>query len=248
MTSVKNQDLEKIISEALDVFYERRLEILSKLDLDKAIKRKNPYLFRAIGCQDASEIVDQILSAFMSSSDEGVFGDFFETVVKSVSGGQISPSEGVDVSIETERSYKAIAVKSGPSVFNAQSKGKQNQDFQSLQARLRRLQKHFEAIVGYGYGRKISEPNNKKIFRELAGQAFWEELTGDAEFYKKIIIAMKNKPLEHKEKYNQERDKAKNIFTREFLNKYCYDNGEIDWEKILEVNSGKKQIKKKSKK
>ena len=31
------------------------------------------------------------------------------------------------------------------------------------------------------------------------------------------------------------------FFTREFSEKYCKDDGSIDWEKILEVNSAKKK-------
>ena len=67
---------------------------------------------RAIGIQKVSEIVTQILLAYMSSSDETIFGDaFFEPLVKFCSG-------GVDVAIETETVYKAISVKSGPNIFN----------------------------------------------------------------------------------------------------------------------------------
>lgn len=234
--------LERIVSERLDDFYERRIQKLAKLKLDDTLKRKNPYLFRAIGMEDATEIVERLLSAFTSSSDEGIFGDaFFEPLASAVSGGKPSPSEGVDIAIHDDDKYLAIAVKSGPSVFNAQSKKRQNQDFQALYSRLQKLQKHFDALVGYGYGRKDSPANDKKIFRELAGQAFWCELTGDEEFYLRILKVMATRPVEHKNAYQKEWTKAKNRFVREFSEKYCKENGEIDWEKILRMNSRRKK-------
>ena len=127
---MKKQDIETVVGKLLDVFYVRRIAKLSGLKLRDALKRKNPYLFRAIGMHSATEIVEGLLKAYMSSSDEGIFGDaFFEPLAKAVSNGSVAPSEGVDIVIETKNTYKAVAVKSGPSVFNAQSRRRQNQDF-----------------------------------------------------------------------------------------------------------------------
>jgi len=235
--------IEQHVEKCLDAFYARRVAKLSKLKLNDALKRKNPYLFRAIGTDSAVELISQLLSAYMSSSDEGIFGDaFFEPLAKLVSGAATAGGEGADIIKETDATYTAIAVKSGPSVFNAQSRRRQNQEFNSLRSRMMKLQKHFDAIVGYCYGRKQSlKKSSDVIFRELAGQAFWEELTGDADFYLKIIKAMKNKPAEHKIVFQNEWDKAVNRFVRDFTVHYCTDAGAIDWDKLLMFNSGKKQ-------
>ena len=88
-----SKQLELIVSKCLDNFYSRRIKKLSSLNLKDTIKRKNPYLFRAIGTATGEELVKQLLSAYMSSSDEGIFGDaFFEPLVKEVSGGSIAPT------------------------------------------------------------------------------------------------------------------------------------------------------------
>lgn len=232
--------LEMKIGELLDDFYKRRTDKITGLRLKHTLKRKNPYLYRAIGVQKASEIVEGLLSAYMSSSDEGIFGDaFFEPLAKFVSGGVVSPSEGVDVAIETENTYKAIAVKSGTNVFNAQSRKRQVDDFRSLGNRLRKLQKHFDPIVGYSYGKKEQRNVETAAFRELAGQAFWEELTGDSDFYLKIIRLMKEKPQEHLLSYKQNWDAAVNRFTLEFIQDFCDSEGNINWEQLVQFNSGR---------
>lgn len=232
-------DLEQKIAELLDAFYHRRIEKITTLRLKHTLKRKNPYLYRAIGVQKASEIVEGLLMAYMSSSDEGIFGDaFFEPLAKYVSRGVVSPSEGVDVAVETDAVYKALAVKSGPSVFNAQSRRRQIDDFRALENRLRKLHKHFDAVVGYAYGNKQQRPTANPPFRELAGQAFWTEITGDDDFYLKIIRLMKDKPQEHLMEYQTAWNAALNRFTLEFITDFCNDNGTIDWEKLVEFNSG----------
>jgi len=231
----------KSVENRLTDFYDRRIAKLSTLQLEKTLKRKNPYLFRAVGLLDANEVIERLLNDFMSSSDETIFGDaFFEPLAKDLCEGSCSPTEGVDVVIETASSYKAIAVKSGPSVFNAQSRRRQNQEFQALRSRMMKLQKHFDAIVGYSYGRKHSLPNENKIFTELAGQTFWAELTGDKECYVKIIEAMQDLPIRHKDRFNEEWAKAKNRFAKEFITNFCSDDGMIDWNKLLIFNSGSK--------
>lgn len=227
------------VQNRLNDFYDRRIAKLSTLDLKKTLKRKNPYLFRAVGLLDANEIVERLLNDFMSSSDETIFGDaFFEPLAKDLGTGIPSPTEGVDVVIETDTSYKAIAVKSGPSVFNAQSRRRQNQDFQALRSRMMKLQKHFEAVVGYSYGKRNSPPGESKIFAELSGQAFWADLTGDEDCYLKIIEAMQELPARHKDRFNEEWAKAKNRFSKEFITDFCDDDGTINWNKLLEFNSG----------
>ena len=241
-------EVEKKISELLDDFYKRRTDKIRTLKLKHTLSRKNPYLYKAIGVQKASEIVEGLLSAYMSSSDEGIFGDaFFEPLAKFASGGVVSPSEGIDVARETETVYSAIAVKSGTNVFNAQSRRRQADDFKTLENRLRKLQKQFDPVVGYCYGKKQQSSRSKSQFRELAGQVFWEDITGDPDFYLKIIKLMKDKPQQHLMHYKEAWDAAINRFTLEFINEFCYEDGSIDWEKLVVFNSGRPNAKTKNK-
>ncbi|HXG91387.1 MAG TPA: PmeII family type II restriction endonuclease [Blastocatellia bacterium] len=200
-----SNELEELVRKSLDDFYQRRINKLSTLKLKDTLKKKNPYLFRAIGIQKASEIVERLLRDYMSSSDEGIFGDaFFEPIVKIAGGGHVSPSEGVDVAIETDRVYKAIAVKSGPNIFNASQTRRMNDEFTSLRNRLLKLHKQFDALLGHCYGRKSSEPTKKRIYRIRSGEAFWTELTGDPEFYLRLIRLMRDYPVQHRAVFEEE--------------------------------------------
>ncbi len=233
-------ELRTLIARSLDDFYRRRTQRLSKLRLKQILLRKNPYLYKALGTRLAQEIVEGILQAYLSSSDEGLFGDaFFEPIARSVSGGTVSPSEGVDVAIETEDRYTAIAVKSGPNPYNASQIKRQNDEFASLRRRVLKLRKQFDPVLGHCYGKKQTLPNARQAYRDSSGQKFWEELTGDADFYLKLIRLMDSEVIKsHRESYQAEYQNALNRYVREFTIEFCDEDGAVDWEKLVRFNSG----------
>jgi hypothetical protein len=241
MSNDQLSELESFIGECLNDFYESRIKKIDEIKLKIILRRKNPYLFKALNTERASEIIERIVSAFISSSDEAVFGDkFFEPIAKKFSGGVISPSEGVDVAVENDNKYTAYAVKSGPNPFNSSAKKRQNDEFASLRSRLMKLHKQFDPVLAYSYGSKISPSNEKKIYRETSGKAFWHELTGDPEFYVKLITLMKDIPKNHMDKYKPKYDQALNRLTIEFAKDFCFQDGRINWEKLVEFVSDKK--------
>ena len=77
-------------------------------------------------------------------------------------------------------------------------------------------------------------------YTEVAGQLFWEELTGDAEFYTKMIKLMQDIPKKHMEKYKPKHDASLNKrqnFQRSFVKLTALT------EKLVKFVSGNKQVK-----
>ncbi len=231
---IPSQEREQLISDCLDDFYRHRLEKIRGIELHKLLSRKNPYLFRALHTEKASDIVEKILSAFLMSSDETIFGnDFFEPIARKVSGGHASDGTGVDVIVETDTEIRAYAVKSGTNAQNASAKSKQEQEFNQLRSRLSKLHKKFDPILAASYGRVgVRTTGKARAFREVAGEAFWEEITGDAEFYLKLIRLMGDIPARHHETYKPEWYAAINRLTSMFISDFCFLDGRIDWEKL----------------
>ena len=227
-------ELEALISSCLRGFYERRLQKVRQLKLQDFFRRKNPYLFRALGIQKVSEIVERVLTDYISASDETIFGDaFFEPIAQIVSGGKTSDAEGVDFVIESEKRITAVALKSGPNIYNASQKKRQSQEFLAVRSRLYKLQKQFDPILGHAYGRLKTEPSKDRIYRDRSGQAFWTEITGDSDFYLKLVRLMKDIPTKHRKEYTPAWDAAINRFTAEFIKDFCFPDGSIDWEKLV---------------
>ena len=230
------------IAVALETFYGSLISKIDELNIQKIMKRKNPYLYRAKAMQNASEIVESVLTAFVSSSEETIFGNcFFEPIALAASNGNKALAEGIDIMIQDKETntMTAIAVKSGTSVFNADSKKHQEQNFMAAGKLAQQAKARYDAYVGYCYGKKKETGRGKpKMYRELAGKQFWAELTGDEEFYKKIITYMGTLPEQYISQYQESYNKAANRLVREFSNSFCKDDGSIDWEKLVEFNSG----------
>jgi len=226
--------LEALISRCLSDFYDRRLQKVRELKLRTFLRRKNPYLFRALGIQKASEIVHRLLMDYISASDETMFGQaFFEPIARIASGGKASDAEGVDFVMESGKTFKAVALKSGPQPYNASQKKRQSQEFLAVRSRLYKLHKQFDPILGHAYGRVGSKPGRDLIYRDVSGQAFWHEITRDPDFYLKLVRLMREEPAKHKKEYGPAWDAAENRFTKEFIDDFCYPDGNIDWEKLV---------------
>lgn len=240
--SYDEKEVIEAIAQALENFYANLIGKIDELNIQKIMKRKNPYLYRAKAMQNAAEIVGSVLTAFVSSSEETIFGNcFFEPIAIAASNGSKALAEGIDIMIhdKSENVMYAIAVKSGPSVFNADSKKRQEQNFMAASKLARQAKARYEAFVGYCYGKKKDSGRGKpKMYQELAGKKFWTELTGDEEFYKKIITYMGILPEQYVAQYQESYNKAANRLVREFSNDFCKEDGSIDWEKLVEFNSG----------
>ncbi|KMO86860.1 hypothetical protein AB840_05950 [Megasphaera cerevisiae DSM 20462] len=236
-------NVKKAIGHALDTFYKTLIDKLNTIDIDLIMRRKNPYLYRAKAMHSATDIVGSVLFAFISSSEETIFGNcFFEPIAIAASGGEKALAEGLDLIIynHSDNSVTAIAVKSGTSVYNADSKKRQEQNFIAASKLATQAKQRYEAIIGYSYGKKrLSTRGMPRIYQELAGQAFWERITGDSNFYKKLIGYMEDMPEHYALLFNEAYQKAENRMVRDFANKFCTTDGSINWDKLLEFNSGK---------
>ena len=236
---MKQAALETVVKKGLSDFYDARLNGLSKLKLRDVLGKKNPYLYRALGVEKASEIVEQVLGAFVTSSDETIFGNvFFEPIARIASGGQVAGGEGVDFVVESETRFLAVAVKSGPNWANGDQKKRQSENFDALRKRLYKIQKQFDPLCGQSYGRHRGQPSQSSRFRTLSGQAFWQEITGETDFYLRIIQAMRDFPAENRPIFKPAWDAAVNRFTGEFIADFCTPNGAIIWERLTQFSCG----------
>ena len=239
-------ELQTEVGRLLTTLYAKRFGALAKLSLKKLLG-KNPYLYRALGISDPAEFVNQLMIAFVSSSDETIFGnDFFEPLAifaarnSNATGDEqrlvsVGAGAGQDIAIETATSYLAIAVKSGTNIFNSQSTKGQDSEFAALQARLKKLNKMFRPIIGHGYGRK--SPRAATNVEKLAGQAFWQLISGETDFYLRISRAMEQYALDHGAGYKKEFEAKRNQLLREFMIDYVQQDGVILWDEVVAFNS-----------
>lgn len=243
---IAKKSLEKEVGRLLAVLYGKRFAALDKLSLSRLLN-KNPYLYRALGFSDSSEFMMQLMVAFISSSDETIFGnDFLEPLAifaarhanehgdieRTVT---VGAGAGQDIAIETATSYLAISVKSGKNIFNSQSTKGQSAESTALTSRLKKLNKSIRSIIGYGYGRKLQRKASQH--EKFAGQSFWRLLTGESDFYLRLSAAMETFAGEHGAAYKATFELKHQQLLREFMIDYVDEAGHILWQKVVAFNS-----------
>ncbi len=246
MAKLKLEDVKKYVEENIGSFHEARLKGLSKLNFPKLLLQKNPYLFKAKNILTSQKFVENLVSAYISSQEETMFGGFLERLAIFVCGkvysGKKSSAEGLDLEFIKNKVIYVVAVKSGTNWGNSSQVAKMKESFRKARQRLRTNAKRMsvEAINGCCYGRVAKI--DKGEYQKIAGQQFWELISNNSDLYKEIIEPLAYQAKERSQEYELEYAKQINIFTQQFSNEFC-DNGNIDWKKIVQFNSGKKTMK-----
>jgi hypothetical protein len=243
MASVTVREVTKFIEAHIPEFHRKRLESLAGLKLQKVLRRKNPYLYKAKFVTSAPELIKAILDAHLSSQEEAIFGSFLEGlaifICERVYSGKKSSAEGIDLEFEHGGIRYIVSIKSGPNWGNSGQIKKMRQNF--LQAKrilgTNRSAKNIVAVNGCCYGQERIE--DKGDYLKRCGQSFWEFVSGDDRFYTTIIEPLGHKAKERNEAFQMEYGKVINCFTAEFIKIFCQPDGTILWNKLVEFNSAR---------
>ena len=244
MASVTVQEITKFIEDHIPEFHRKRLESLSDLKLQKVLRRKNPYLYKAKFVTNAPDLVKAILDAHLSSQEEAIFGGFLEElaifICERIFSGKKSSAEGIDLEFERDGIRYILSIKSGPNWGNSGQINKMRQNFLKAKRILRTnaSAKNIVAVNGCCYGQESVE--DKGDYLKKCGQSFWSFISGDDEFYITIIEPLGHKAKEQNEAFQTEYGKVINRFTAEFIKNFCQKDGSILWDKLVEFNSALK--------
>ena len=241
MNSISLSEVEEYVSENIGYFHNKRLNVIKQLTLKKLID-KNPYLLRAKNVTKASELIDNSLNAFLSSSEEKLFGDFLEDLAIFVAGktinGHKSTCEGMDLEFQKDGIYNVVSIKSGTNWGNASQHSKLIIDFSNAEKRLRQSNhiSMVQKVLGICYGK--TKTSILHGYMKIVGQNFWTYISNNRNLYIDIIEPMGYRAKEHNDAFTKEKDQITNILVAQFITEYCTQSGSINWGKLLEFNSG----------
>lgn len=241
MQKLISTEVLEYVENNIGIFHSKRIQSLDTLKLSSVLRRKNPYLYKAKNVLTADEIVRSIVDAHISSSEEGIFGDWLEGLAifinQKVYNGWKSGIIGIDLEFDKDDKRYIVTIKSGPSWGNSSQIRKMISDFTTAKRTLRtsNAQLNIVAVNGCCYG-KDNNPD-KGDYIKLCGQQFWEFVSGNSQLYIEVIEPLGFKAKEKNDVYLESYAKKINMFVKEFTIEFCKDSGEIDWEKLVKFNS-----------
>jgi hypothetical protein len=244
MGKLNLKDVKQYVEENISIFHEKRIQSLDSLKLTQVLKRKNPYLFKAKYVLTSEQIIRVLVDAHISSSEEGIFGDWLEGLAifinEKVYGGRKSGITGIDLEFDRNGDRYIVTIKSGPNWGNSSQIAKMRTDFNTARKTLRtsNSQLSIVAVNGCCYGQD-NNPDKGDYFK-YCGQKFWEFISGNPELFIEIIEPLGYKAKEKNDAFMVSFSQMINKFTREFANNFCDDKGNIDWNKLVVFNSSSK--------
>lgn len=135
MNPINLTDVKHYVEENIGTFHRKRIEKLDGLKLNDVLKSKNPYLYKAKNVLKAQDLVEGIVNAFLSSSEEGIFGDWLEGLAifinERVYNGRKSGIPSIDLEFDKDGIRYIITIKSGPDWGNDSQVKKMIDNFNS---------------------------------------------------------------------------------------------------------------------
>ena len=241
MVNLYLKEIQSYVNENIITFHQRRARALESLELNRLIK-KNSYLYKAKNITTANDLISGLLEAFLSSSEEEIFGDFLEGlalfIAQKTYNGHKSSAQGIDVEFIKDKVHYVVSIKSSTNWGNSSQQKKLENDLNISIARLKQLHKdaNVQPVLGICYGN--TKTSFLRGYMKVVGQNFWFLISGNKELYKEIIEPIGYKAKQHNDDFNLEKSKIINRFTKAFIDKFCNPSGEIDWKKLVEFNCG----------
>lgn len=241
MNQLDSASVREFVNENIVDFHRRRIRALEELSLDRLLG-KNPYLFRAKNITLASELINGLLDAFLSSSEEKLFGDFLEDlaifVAQQTCSGYKSSAPGIDLEFQSRGLHYLVSIKSGVNWGNSSQHQKLEQDFKNAVTRVKqsRHSANVQPVLGICYGR--TRTGYVRGYLKVVGQNFWFLISENRNLYTDIIEPIGHRAKEHNDNFYRERDGLSNRLIGQFVGRFCDDRGIIDWPRLVEFNSG----------
>jgi hypothetical protein len=253
MKKLNLQKVSQYVENNIGEFHKKRLDKVNSIKLKEVLKSKNPYLFKAKNVTTASEIVEGILNAFLSSSEEGIFGNWLERLAiyinDSVYQGRKAGIDGIDLDFDKDGYRYLVSIKSGPNWGNDSQIKKLIDQFNTARKRFATSGSNINIVCVngccYGKSREQTEFKEKGNYYKICGKRFWELISGEPELYTELVEPIGHEAEIKNKEFNESYASLINRLTKEFLQDFCNDNGEIEWGKLIRFNSAQLDSKNK---
>jgi hypothetical protein len=240
-----------LVQQALAAFTSAQADRLRRLDLAHLLRTKNPYYYFAIGSDTPEKLAERLLDDFAASSGEAMFGTtFFEELALGIAGlvgGRKSAADGMDLELERDGSAFIVSIKSGPAWGNSSQHKALERAFADAKKRYNaspsaRARNTLQPVLGICYGPRR---DTDRQYRQLVGPAFWDWLSGEPDFHRRIVAALRL--TDPGQAFAPVYEALLGDFTGQ-IRGLCFDaDGGLDLARLVEINGAGRSRKAKAK-
>lgn len=172
-------------SEIDDIIGGFTTKLRGKLEVSpsRILARKNPFLFRIRAGSDfgADSLAQMVIEAYMSSSEETIFGNAIEDIAvamcRHAKGGRKSAVGNIDLEYDVGNTRTIVQIKSGVNWGNSSQKQALLRSFSTATRILRQGNQdlNIRCVEGCSYGR--SESKDLGTHYRIVGDKFWEDIS-----------------------------------------------------------------------
>lgn len=241
MKTISLEEVREFVNHHIGEFHESRISRVRTIKLKDVLQKKNPYLFRAKNILTAQRLIESLLQAYLSSSEEELFGEFLEELAIFIAGkalnGRKSPGTGIDLEFTKDGVVYLLSIKSGVNWGNSSQYAALRDRFKKAVQVLKQSKsvKSVQPVLASCYGKRKTVNNGDYL--RICGQEFWYFISGNKNLYTDIIEPLGHQAKQHNQHYEEELAAVINKFTADFSKEFCED-GRIDWNKLVHFNSG----------
>lgn len=241
MNSISLEEVKEFVNQHIGEFHKSRINKVKKIKLREILQKKNPYLFKAKNILTAQRLIESLLQAYLSSSEEEFFGEFLEElsifIASKTLNGRKSPGSGIDLEFTRDGIIYLVSIKSGVNWGNSSQYAALRDKFKKAVQVLKQSKSvnAVQPVLASCYGKRKTANNGEYL--RICGQEFWYFISGNKNLYCEIIEPLGHKAKQHNQNYEEELAAVINKFTAEFSNDFCR-NGKIDWNELVHFNSG----------
>ncbi len=244
---MKTIDLKMIYQcaeENITTFNDRRISELNTITLFDILQEQNPYWFTAKNINMVYDVITFMLDSHMSIIEETYLDNWLKglaiLISEMVYDGKKSNIPNIDFEFDTNGIHYLVSIVAGlDRESSIQSQKKQSDDFKTaiLTWKTNNPALDVVAIIGCFYGK--NDRMSKDAYNKYCGKEFWEFISGSPSLYTDILGPIHNLFNNKDDFYLQDFAKMQNKLTVEFVKSFCNSDYSINWNKIVEFNSGK---------
>jgi hypothetical protein len=237
-------DLEKVygyVNQNQVDFNKSRIKFLEDLRLENLLTL-NPYLFKVKNLIVASKLISGLLDASLISLEEKLLGNFLVGLALIVADltckGNKSSLPGVDLEFLNNGVHYIVSVKSEPNWGDNTQEDKLEQNLRNATNKINQAKDgvKVQPVLGICYGK--TKTSYLRGYMKVVGQNFWYLISENPNLYSEIIETVGYWANDNNSSFLEEKSRAENRLTGQFLNEFSNEDGSIKWVKLVELNSG----------